>query len=126
VGYGGGVIEINNSYTMGNASALDASGGFIGSASGSTYKIVNSYANGTISGQNAGGIVGLTTILGECGSVYYNSEGASKDGSNIFTTGIYPKTPEELRRQETFESWNFNNIWEINPEINDGMPYLKI
>jgi len=35
------------------------------------------------------------------------------------------KTSVELKQQSTFEDWDFDTIWGIEPNINDGYPYLK-
>jgi hypothetical protein len=35
------------------------------------------------------------------------------------------KTSVELKQQSTFEDWDFDTIWGIDPNINDGYPYLK-
>jgi hypothetical protein len=29
-----------------------------------------------------------------------------------------------MKTQESFSGWNFSSIWAINPNINDGYPYL--
>jgi hypothetical protein len=36
-----------------------------------------------------------------------------------------PKTTFEMKQQSTFEDWDFDTIWGIDPSINDGYPYLK-
>jgi hypothetical protein len=136
--YSGGLIgiglgiTINNSYAIGNVSASSASqvrsGGLVGQASGSS-NIKYSYASGTITATGSGtkyigGIYGWYSS-GTNTSVYYNSAGASLAAGRETPTGISAVSLVELKQQGTFANWNFENIWAINPNINDGMPYLQ-
>ncbi|MDZ5725104.1 hypothetical protein [Acetobacterium sp. K1/6] len=67
------------------------------------------------------------------GVSYYNSENLTPAvvfGSDV----VYKDTPEkvigkttaELKDQSTFSGWDFDKIWNISPETNDGYPYLDI
>lgn len=35
------------------------------------------------------------------------------------------KTTSEMKQQSTFEDWDFDTVWGIDPNINDGYPYLR-
>jgi len=39
----------------------------------------------------------------------------------------YGKTTSQMKQAQTYTSdgWNFSNIWAIDPDINDGYPYLR-
>lgn len=34
-------------------------------------------------------------------------------------------TREQMHKQSSFAGFNFNKTWSINPDINDGYPYLS-
>ena len=36
------------------------------------------------------------------------------------------KTPLEMRLANTYNNWNFSEIWTINPNLNFGLPYQRI
>jgi hypothetical protein len=31
-----------------------------------------------------------------------------------------------MKQQSTYNYWDFTNVWAINPEINNGYPYLRV
>jgi len=35
-------------------------------------------------------------------------------------------TDDQMKQLSTFDGWNFNTIWGIDPQKNDGYPYLKL
>ncbi len=37
----------------------------------------------------------------------------------------YPKETSEMKQQSTYVDWNFDDVWAIEPCLNDGYPYLK-
>ena len=122
----GHMLPITNSYATGNVSG-DIAGGLVGTVPNShSYRITNSYASGRIEGiTRTGGIVGQG-LMGIGFSVYFNSEGAAQgEGSGAFTAGISGVTPAELRQRATFVGWDFDGVWSIDSEINDGFPYLS-
>jgi len=65
-----------------------------------------------------GGLVGVNS--GTVTSSYYDSEtsGQSDTGKGD------PKTTAEMKSQTTFVGWDFDEVWGIDAEINDGYPYL--
>ena len=137
------ILEITNSYTTGDVFAdpfnswnrgADA-GGFVGSGNGIILN--NSYVGGIISATGeldifVGGIAGRGQIIPpHPSSVYYNSEGTNIPLANASDfalrqlTGVKSVSSAELRIQSTFVDWDFEEIWGINPNINDGMPFLR-
>lgn len=42
--------------------------------------------------------------------------------SNSIVTGSNERTTAQMKTQSTFVGWNFENIWGLNPLINDGYP----
>jgi len=137
VGWASAALTIRNSYTMGNVSSVSGtfhrSGGLVGMANSSTT-IINSYVNGTISAtgsgtRRVGGIFGERAVTGThtYTSVYFNSAGASAAAGSPTgaITGIVARTASRLKDIATFVNWNFDEIWGINEDINDGFPYLQ-
>jgi hypothetical protein len=129
VGFTGSAITITNSYASGNVSARGSksySGGLVGYATANS-PISYSYASGNISAGGTpyvGGIIGRYS-MGTMTSVYYKSEGASKAAGSGSPTGILAILSANLKKQETFSNWNFEEIWGISSEINNGYPYLQ-
>jgi len=109
---------IRNSYATGNINGGAYIGGLAGSCDG---RIENSYATGSINGTSTfGGLVGLGQ--GAIIRSFYNSETSGQSDNN--GRGV-PLTTAQMRLRGNFTDWNFNNIWEINPHINNGFPYLR-
>ena len=66
------------------------------------------------------------------GSNYHGNEGTiensyyNNETSNQNDTGKgEPRTTTQMKQQITFINWNFNTIWGINSNINDGFSYLR-
>ena len=142
-GSSGGLVAwtngtIENSFaivniTMGNATNLYIGvGNFAGTnthPSGRVALIRNSYAIGTASAgihistgnplPHVGGLIGHNTA--QVISSYYDKETSGLDDPFKGT----PKTTAELRQQETFVGWDFDDTWDINPNINRGFPFLR-
>ena len=121
----GGLVGINsgtitNSYAAGTVSGKERIGGLAGYNSGGGT-ITNSYAAGTVSGTSyeADGLVG-NTDGGTITSSYYDI--TTNGGSN--NRGGTPKTTDEMKTQETYDGWDFDAVWAIDPAKNSGYPYL--
>jgi hypothetical protein len=82
--------------------------------------ISNSYAAGTVTGENdVGGVLGYY-IGGEISSIYYDMQTSwqSDIGKHV------GRTTAQMKRQSTFAGWDFGGIWGISSEINCGYPHL--
>ena len=108
----GGLVGYNhngtiiNSYSFGDVQGGNDVGGLVGANDGLNGTITNSYSVGNVRGDSyVGGLVGRNL------------------GSSISITNSYHLTTPAA--QSTFIGWNFNNIWGINPNINNGYPYLR-
>ena len=125
VGDNGGTITITDCINSGNVSS-SYSGGFVGVNSG-TLTITDCINSGNVSSSSSssGGFVGfyysgaltkndncycLTGSVGENGNYGYNG---------------YMLTPEQMRNQNSFNDFDFENVWTMNSFINEGYPYLK-
>jgi type IX secretion system substrate protein/GLUG motif-containing protein len=131
-------VTIKNCYAKGNVtgnySEFCGIGGFVGcntiqvSSKVPIYLIIeNCYCSGSVSGNSLhkGGFCGRdqneddTTIsINNC----YWDKDKSKWLSSTSGTG---KSTSAMKQQSTFNNWDFESIWSIDPNINDGYPYLQ-
>jgi len=131
---GSGRVAINNSYSTGNVSGEINTDHFLGGLLGlaeTGSNITHSYASGRISAtgtgtrRSVGGIVGIVVSSMHATSVYFNSAGATSAAGSGTPTGIMSVSLAALRQQGTFANWNFNTIWGISANVNNGFPYLR-
>jgi energy-converting hydrogenase Eha subunit F len=111
---------ISNSYATGSVSGNSfAVGGLVGDGSSGT--ISDSYATGNVTGNSdyVGGLVGNGNS-GTISNSYYDKE---TSGRTDAWKGI-GKSTAEMKTQGTYEGWDFEGIWEINPAKNNGYPVL--
>lgn len=112
--------QVHNSYARGNVSGT--TGSVAGFVSTTTVNINRSYSTGSLSG--------AASKYGFCGAGACNTVTASFwDNQTAGTTqngGGTGKTTAEMKTQSTFTdaNWDFGSTWAIDPEINDGYPYL--
>ena len=117
IGFIRGVVK--NSYSTGQVTGNNSSGGFVGYSIGGT--ILNSYSTGKVTSQyNGSGFVKLDSSSSATGCFWdtTTSEWTSTSGGG---TG---KTTANMKILATFTNagWDFNNIWEM-PE--NDYPFLK-
>ena len=106
-------VAVNVNITgSGTNTNFDSVGGIIGWDDEGESRIINSYSAGKISGvaRYVGGIVGYPGYnegisVENC---YFDSSIAPTNG---FGTGV---SAEELKKQATFENWDFNDVWTID------------
>ncbi|MCL2283860.1 MAG: hypothetical protein FWC26_11150 [Fibromonadales bacterium] len=118
----GGVVgwnegTVSNSYAIGN---VLGSGCVIGGITGyNTYfgTIANSYLIGV---WNDDGYYGYLCNDGTAVNSYYNS-----DSTTVHIEGL-AKTTAEMKTQSTYENWDFESIWAMFANINDGYPIFQI
>jgi hypothetical protein len=126
---------IENSYsrssvTVDNTTASLGSignvGGLVGLISNRT-NISKSYSTGAIIAigsptiTNVGGLVGFSEGNSEATDSYWDVETSGLSESD----GGTGKTTSELTTESTFSDYDFTNLWGIDPNINDGYPYLR-
>lgn len=60
-------------------------------------------------------------------TTYVNTYFDSSKLSDYAVAGLRPtpKTPVELQDIDTFVNWDFEDIWDISANVNDGMPVLQ-
>ena len=119
----GGIIS--NCYATGNVTAIcyrSYAGGLVGYDYGGS--ITNCYATGNVDAlSNAGGLIGdqgYDTIITNC----YRLKTQTITGSTINESGT-PLSESDMRKQSSFVGWDFDTIWAIDPNVNNGYPYLR-
>ena len=136
--------EVENAYATGAVSGNSPVGGLVGwNTAGGTVR--NSYSVGTVSGDgNVGGLVGYAFGWGSDGITYdsfWDTETSGMDTSDDGTG----KTTAEMKDVATYTDttteglenpWDFlgnpnddqgdEEIWDIDPEVNDGYPFLVV
>jgi len=121
VGYNSWDGAITKSYTTGRVTVEKYAGGLVGSHGGI---IDECYAAGYVSGERyVGGLVGHTWGGSEVTDSYYDYEAVERSYPMAEYVGReavkrsrdegIPKTAEAMRRQDTYEGWDFKETWEI-------------
>jgi len=141
--YGAGGNGIEECYSLGRVQAIGNSSCQVGGIAGylDNCALYDSYSKAFVRGQSGhtGGILGyhgyygsayhcyfagdLETsydAVGRANECYYDNE--VTDCTSSYAIG---KTTAQMKTQATFVGWDFDTIWNINPDINDGYPYLK-
>jgi hypothetical protein len=116
-GANGALIE--NAYARGDVTGTENVGGFAGRCGGD---ITNAYSTGFIEGgDETGGFLGSDPGCDVTNS-YWDVEQSYMEDSAAGTG----KTTAEMIQQATFEGWDFNDVWIIDPSTNDSYPsFLK-
>ena len=116
-GANGGLIE--NAYARGDVTGNNNVGGFAGRCGGD---ITNAFSTGFIEGSGGtGGFLGSNQGCDVINS-YWDIEQSNTEDSAAGTG----KTTAEMIQQATFEGWDFNEVWIIDPSTNDSYPsFLK-
>jgi len=108
---------IFNAYSSGIVTGNDFVGGLIGDNEGEVH---NSYSSSLVTGEsNTGGLIGVNNKNGGIISSYYDNE---VSGQNDTGKGE-GKTTEQMMKKETYDDWDFKNIWEIIE--NETYPFFK-
>ncbi|MCL2512854.1 MAG: hypothetical protein FWF08_03040, partial [Oscillospiraceae bacterium] len=130
--------KINNCYNTGDvnvwAASCDAN---VGGIAGYTYDSPISYCYnaGAVSGHvevngslNIGGILGFSeTIYSNVSYCYYINNISRPVGSdNILPSYVKSLSESEMKVKTNFYEFDFVNVWGIDPEINDGFPFLRV
>lgn len=115
--------SITNCYNMGNISAVQFAGGIVGKDV-YTLGMQCCYNTGSVSGATSGSLAGEMKDGEESFvSCYLLDTTAPATSANINYTGVKTFTAEELSKVETFEGFDFVEIWKLRE--NDTQPLLK-
>ena len=136
IGYSGyGSVTVKNSYTTGDITATSTgtlpvfAGGLVGYSWVGGIAVENSYTTGDITtsgfyGTYAGGLASYSDdgiVTKNC----YRLSSQKIIGDTINEAGNV-LTPEEMKNQKSFIGWNFERIWAIDADVNEGYPYLNM
>ncbi len=111
--------SLTNSYSAGEVSGYDYTGGLIGYCDTS---VLNCYSIGSVTGVSlTGGLTGYNSNI--ISNSFWNME-TSGQTTSAGGTGL---STVQMKSQSTFTDagWSFPEIWAINPELNEGYPYLN-
>lgn len=106
--------NIKNSYSTGDLTG-NRVGGIVGDARNRGI-IMNTYTISTLNGNTKGGIVG---VGGTNGASVQNSYWSKEKTGATNSYGTVDVTDEQMKIQETYEGWDFENIWVMKeyPEL---------
>jgi len=120
VAYNGSTIT--NCYSTGTVTGEEDTGGLVGYIYEGS--ISNCYSKGyvTSTGGSTGGLVGYnyeSTISNSFWDIETSGQTTSAGGTG--------KTTAEMKNQTTYTDagWSYPDIWNINPDLNNGYPYLN-
>ncbi len=103
---------ITNSYFTGSINGRNYTGGLIGWNEDNSA-ITNSYSIGSVNGgTDIGGLVGWNE-----NSTITNSYWDTETSGQLSSDGGVGKTTAEMKKQATFISWDFDDIWNIEENI---------
>ncbi len=134
IGFHDGLASpINDCYAMGNVIRTSSSNsqlaGFINPMDDAS--ISNCYSTVSVSGNDWAptdkGFLGFHPgVYAELHNNYWDTESSGQSSSPEQGIGqIEGKTTAQMQQQATFENWDFEDTWAINPAYNDGYPYLQ-
>ncbi len=117
LGWGSSKAIINNSYATGQVTGENNIGGLVGLNDDSS-EVHHSYATGMVecNRRYAGGLVGYSDV--ESYRYSYNhwdveTTGIEQGAGNGDVENITGATTEEMMQEETFEDWDFDEVWRI-------------
>ncbi len=121
---------VENSFAKGQVAMLpNQTLSWIGGLVGEVWqgRVVNCYSLTSVSIgsalENYGGLVGLKNTGGNFldSNNFWNT---TTSGLAVSAMGL-GKTSAEMKQKETYTGWNFTTVWDINPNVNNGYPYLR-
>jgi len=121
---------IENSYSMADVIGKTSMGAFMGSDYG-TGKVLQCYSTGTVTSKDLititnRGFVGRESMNNTYADNFWDTEssGQTTTGGDIgeYALGL---TTEEMKNSSNFTNWDFETIWDIDPAINNGYPFLR-
>lgn len=107
---------VKNSYNFGNITSSLRGGGLVGEAENSIIENTYNIFSKTVE-NNIGNIIGTSSNVGIKNSFYYEKYGSLLvEDKNQSTTkiNVMSKDKEQLKEENTYLNFDFNNIWQIN------------
>lgn len=118
--------EIIDSFFRGQlsraAGSTDTTFGGVMGRGGNGSTVTRTYAAVSAPQSVGEGVSGDASYPPTCTSTYWDKETSTRTSSRCAATG---KTTAEMKTQTTFTNWDFTNVWAIDPNVNDGYPFLR-
>ncbi|GEM_PF-6173427 len=119
-GYVGGLVGYANlyiydSFFIGNVNGPN-NASYVGGFCGVILNAFNCYCVAVVAGNMASAFAKEPYPIYSC---YYNGDTTDKSDEKAFL-----KSTNQMKQQQTFENWNFDNIWMLTPSVNEGYPFL--
>lgn len=121
--------SVSDCYSKSDVSTTGANiGGIIGGIDGNS-PVTSCYSSGTVQNTgtaNEGGAVGWNRA-GAVSRCYYNADlyTGRAIGSNESGGEAFGKTTQELKSQDTYAGFDFDAVWMIQENVNDGYPVFQ-
>lgn len=137
---------IQDCYSLCDVSGNSVIGGLVGIVVNekNNYQIVvsissimakNAYSFGNVSGNSyvggvfGGGVAGLGLNYWNINAIHkvdnVELDMFSKSGAGCYSTNYNKLTITQMKDKNNFSSFDFGDIWNIDSEINNGLPYLR-
>lgn len=84
--------------------------------------ITRSYAATNALQSVGGGISNDISVVPVCADVFWDTESSGRSTTRCSATG---KTSAQMQSQVTFTNFDFSSVWNIDPNVNDGYPFLR-
>ncbi len=129
--YTGGLVGHNNYGTILNSFSLaqvkgtgTQNGGVIGVGYSFGSVLSSVFAAGAV--DSGGGLIGVNHNGGTNWelSSYWDEDTTGCDAS-ANSDSSFGKTIDEMKMQSTYDGWDFDTIWGMNSDENDGYPFLR-
>jgi hypothetical protein len=118
--------QVTNCFAICNLDIDSVASGFTGGG-GENTNIINSYSASKVKFKKNNTIYSFS--YAPKSKLYKNINCFCDNEIDTNNPGrqVIPKTTAEMKTKETFTSatWDFDSIWAISPNINNGYPYLK-
>ena len=117
VGWNYGTIE----HCYSNATVTGGYGIGFAYSNGSDGTIINCYSKASLSNSRKKYGFGYSNS-GKVTDCYYDKDRAGTSSTNKGT----PKATLAMKMSSTYTGWDFENVWDIDADINDGYPHLRM
>lgn len=117
-------VTVTECYSTANVTGNTLTGGFVGGITNANNILTHCYTTGAITTPASSNVGGFTANA-------HGSTVATGCYWDINTSGMTTspigegKTTAQMKQQATYVGWDFDTVWDINPNINGGYPFLR-
>jgi hypothetical protein len=122
---------ISNSFSLGQVHVNDKEAAYVGGLAGCIDlrgMIINSYASANVNADSTffvGGLAGHQGVGRNKGIIYNSYWNKDVNVEEMPSLDAVALSEEQIKKQGSFENWDFNNIWNIQSNSNSGYPFFK-